>query len=178
MQESEKRCNAHPEQPIRVQQGALLSNQGPGNPLLAGNVAMLKVAILITWIMQIVILPGQEFARIAGPWVQACDWSVPGNAGLWLAGSGLRRGVTFILQELRSPGGLIVRFIAWILQKMRNVKRRWTKEIKYGAEKKELSNVTIANISKLRPPPLGSHHLAWPHWSRPNHQVVTRERQN
>ena len=89
MQESEKRCNAHPEQPITVQQGAQLTNQGPGNPLLAGNVAMLKVAILITWIMQIVILPGQEFARIAGPWVQACDWSVPGNAGLWLAGSGL-----------------------------------------------------------------------------------------
>ena len=137
-------------------------------------------------------LDNMNYADCDSPWTGICPHRRTLGPGLWLVSARqcwtvigwvrtlreLRRGVTFILQELRSPGGLIVRFIAWILQKMRNVKRRWTKEIKYGAEKKEPSNVTIANISKLRLPPLGSHHLAWPHWSRPNHQVVTRERQN
>ena len=54
--------------------------------------------------------PGQGFARIAGPWTQASDWSVYGELGCdWLSQDTRSQGVTFILQELRSPGGLIER---------------------------------------------------------------------
>ena len=42
-------------------------------------------------------------------------------------------------------------------------KKKMDKRNKIWSRKKEPSNVTIANISKLRLPPLGSHHLAWPH---------------
>ena len=88
-------------------------------------------------------LDNMNYADCDSPWTGICPHRQTLGPGLWLVSARQcwtvigwvrplrepRRGVTFILQELRSPGGLIVRFIAWILQKMRNVKRRWTKEL-------------------------------------------------
>ena len=84
--------------------------RGLGTRSWMAIVAMLKVAILITWIMQIVILLDRDLPASQVPGhrpligqfyaVLGCDW---------LSQDTRSQGVTFILQELRSPGGLIER---------------------------------------------------------------------